>query len=46
MAAGLETAIMVEEFKKQSFRGEATDLDNHELLSSSQVTFFTVVPNG
>ena len=36
---------MVEEFKKKAFRGEATDVDHHELLSKFQVTFFIVEVN-
>ena len=39
MIAGPEIARMVEEFEKQAFRGEATDVDHHERLPSFQVTF-------
>jgi hypothetical protein len=34
---------MVEEFEKQAFRGEATDVDHHKRLSSFKVTFSTPV---
>ena len=43
MVAGPEIARMVEEFEKQAFHGEATDLDHHERLPSFQVTFSTQV---
>jgi hypothetical protein len=43
VVAGTEIARMVEEFKKQAFRREATDVDHQEQLSSFQVTFFTQV---
>lgn len=41
--AGPEIARMVEEFEMQTFRGDATDGDHHELLPSFQVTFSTQV---
>jgi hypothetical protein len=39
MVAGPEIARMVEEFEKQAFRGEATEVDLHEQLPSFQMTF-------
>jgi hypothetical protein len=39
MVAGPEIARMVEEFEKQTFRGEANDVDHHERLPSFQMTF-------
>jgi hypothetical protein len=43
MVARPEIARMMEEFKKKTSRGEATDVNHHEGLSMFHITFSTQV---